>query len=84
MSKTKNAIIYVLIAFGTLGNVVCFGIYLSILIEAEKDSSTCSFTYNNTNLLILVVISGVWLLSFLMAQFFVLKTKSHYHEDKVK
>jgi len=78
MIKRKLSIIYVLIAFGTLGNVVCFGTYLSIYVEAHRDPSTCSFSYNDTNLLILVILSGAWLLTFIIKQIFVLMVRTKF------
>ena len=84
MSKTKNSIIYILLSFGALGNVVCFGSYLSMYIETQKDPSTCQFAYIDTNLLILLIVSGVFLLSFLVEIVFILIVKSHYSEEEVK
>jgi len=70
-----------LLSFGTLGNVICFGSYLTIYIESQKNTSTCSFSFNDTNLLILVIITGVWLLSFLIEHVFVLIAKGYFAED---
>jgi hypothetical protein len=70
LSKTKIAAIYILLSFGALGSIVAFGYYLSIYIDAKKDTLSCQFNYSEGNLFILLIISGVWLLAILIEQVF--------------